>query len=357
MRKYFIILFFLSSVNSYSQVYFGGIDVGGSYNKFNDSDSLSFNPAFSPTFGFTINKNLKPKLYGTVSVNFTQRNGTVISPNQKYKSFFVDWRLSLKYKPTTKFYLEAGAVAEQFLGGKIIRSQSKSTLDGILNNQVNPFFGASFDVNSYMINAKFYVPRVLVNAGSFNPVNQFKYADLTVTIPIKSKKDKEQKEKDDKSEIQAQENIKELKSGILLIALPESKAVKDKELGSLLASAFEKNYNFSRYFIIDESSIDSLVKTGKIDVYEAYPFLAKQTIDLTNITWYYATVGKTSVADGDTSESYNINGIFMYNKNKRQLKAPFPFYMAISGNNVDASVKSLNADLERYYYQTVFGTK
>lgn len=354
MKKLLIIFSFFNSLHAISQIYSGGIDIGGSYTNFNDKDTLSLNASFSPTIGFSLYKNLKPKWYFGVSAGFTQRNGVSISPSLKYKTLYLDWRADLKYKFSTKAYLIGGLVIQQKLNANLVKSQSKTSLDGIVNHQTNPFMGLAIDVNKYTANFRFYIPRVLYNKSPFNIVNQYKYAEVSVTFPIKSKLDEEEKTKIESDKLKSEADIKALKSGILLVALPQSNTVKDKELGTLLAKAFEKNYNFSKYFIVDETDIDSLIKTGKISVYESYPFLAKQQLDLTNLSWYYIDAGKTSIIDEKNKETYEIKGVSIYDKDKQQLKDPFPFYMPISGNNVDASIKSLNAELDKYYYQIVF---
>jgi hypothetical protein len=352
----FIALLFLQSM-VFAQEYSGGIDAGLSYTNLNDSDSLTINPSFSPTIGFSINRSLQSKWYLTVGSMFTLRNGMVLTPNRKFRSLYLDWRLSLRYKPLSILYVEAGAVAAQFLNGRVESGFTSRTLSGEFKNQISPFVGVSVEVNNYLLNAKYYIPRVIVNAGSFSPVNQFSYAELSITIPISSKKSNSESEEKKANIEEAKQHINELKNGILLVVLSsgETKQVKDKELDNLIVKAFQSNYSFSRYFVVDEADIDALISTGKISVYESYPYLVKQTIDLTNLTWYYAKTGKNTLEKPANNEVFEVNGIFIYDSSKQKLKYPFPFYMQYTGTNVDTAVKSINAEFDRYYYQTVFG--
>jgi hypothetical protein len=358
MKQKLIILFCLSILTTKAQDISGGIDLGASYTNFTDSDSLEINPSFSPVLGFTVNRLIVPKLYLTVSPSFTLRNGLVISPSKRFRSVYLDWRLGLKYKLYSTLSLESGLVVSQFLSGRVESGFISSTLSGVLQNQITPYIGTSFVFNKYTLNARYHIPLIVYSSNFFSGINQFNYGDLTLTIPItgKGKNDETSISKKEQKTIAA-ENIKELKNGILLIALcsSETKQVKDKEVDNVLVSSFEKHYTFSRYFVVDESSIDSLITTGKISVYDNYPFLSKQTIDLTSLSWFYTTVGKNTLNNSDNKEVFEINGIFIYDAKKEKLKSPFPFYMPVTGGSIEESVKSLNSELDKFYYQTVFG--
>ena len=336
----------------------GGIDVGLSSTKL-FIDSLDTKRTVMPLLGFSFQKQLIPKLYFGFSSVFTQKNSNSISPSLKYKLNFIDWRLSLMFKPTLNLYLEAGGAISQFLNGKVKYSNGDefNQNDEFLN-QINPFLGLKYKVNGYGFNVKYYLPNVLTNLNSFAQTNQFSYAEISINIPFdKLVKDEEVNAKEVQDENQAKKDINALKSGILLVALSgtSSKEVTDNEIDRRLVEAM-KHYGFSKFFIVDKSDIKMLRNTNKIAVYESYPFTEKQTISLENFEWFVLEAGKTEVYEGENSEeTFNTNALVIFNKKGDRLKPPFPYFVNFSKNNLDAAVKSLNSNLERYYYEASFG--
>lgn len=360
MKKLIFILFtiFLSfGLRAQEGDYFGGAEIGVSSTKLN-LDSLSPGFAFSPLIGFSFQKQLVPKLYLGLSTIFTRKGAVINSPSLKYQLSFIDWRFSLQYRIKPNLFLEGGAALSQFIGGRI-KKTSGDPIDQKDNfsHQTNPYLGLRYKIKENIISAKYYLPNLLLSSGIFSSKNQFSYGEVSISIPFKkSKKERGDKEKEDLE--QAKKEIKELKSGILLVALSgsSSKEVQDRELDYLLVEAF-KEYSFSKYFIVDLDDLDSLRKTNRIGVFEDYPFTEKQKINLENFTWFVAKAGKTSINQNSeqNTESYNMNALIISNSEEEKLSNPFPYFVNYSEGSLPKAITSLNAQLERFYYEANFG--
>lgn len=349
----YILVFFVHHSNAQEKDFFGGIELGLSTTKLN-LDSLTTRATVSPVLGVSFQKQFVPKLYGGISLIYTQKNANVISPSVKYQLNFLDWRLSLQYKIQPKLYLETGAVLSQLIEGRAKYSNdSVVAQNDLLLHQINPYVGMRFKVNANTISAKYYIPTILYKNEFISSRNQFSYAEISLNIPFQTKNKEKLKVEEENAKV-AKQLIKDLKSGVLLVILSgaESKNVKDRELDQRLVDAF-KSYNFSKYFIVDASDIDALRETNKIEVYEDYPFTEKQPINLENFSWFILKSGKNSIKDN--LETYKLNAMEILTSDGEKIPNPFPNYVNYSEGSIGEAVQSLNAQLERFYYEASFG--
>lgn len=353
----FLHLFIGGQLKAQEEGFFGGFDLGVSLTHLNiDSSNLKSN--VSPLIGFSFQKRFVGKLYGGIGLSFTQKNSTSLSPSFKYRLNFIDWKASVQYRIHPNFFLEGGAAISQFIGGKI-KYSNDSIIDQKENftHQVNPYVGLKYHQKKYTLSVKYYTPYIISPTDKFSKLNQFSYGEFSINIPFSSKVE-EGGIKEDVDKVKAEKSIKELKSGILLIALSGSstKKTEDVEVDKLISEAF-KNYTFSKYFIVDKKDLDQLRSTNEIEVYENYPFVEKQNINLENFSWYIAEGGKQVINLGsdEKSESYKLKSIVIYDNEGVRLPSPFPSFVNYSKSTISKSIEVLNVNLERYYYQSSFG--
>ena len=188
-------------------------------------------------------------------------------------------------------YLNLLEEEKKFTNGDVINQND------VFFSQTNPYFGLRYKLKENLISIKYYLPKVLTSAGSLSSLNQFSYGEISLKIPFKSNS-ADKIEKEEKSDEEAFKEVQALKSGILLVVLSgsSSKDVKDRVADQLIVEAF-KSYSFSKFFIVDDSDIDSLRRTNRIAVYENYPFVEKQTINLENFTWFTINAGKANITE------------------------------------------------------------
>ncbi len=353
----FILVCILTFSRSFTQEksFFGGAEFGLSTTKLHlDSNETKY--TISPAVGFSFQKQFVPKFYGGVSTMFTRKNAKTIAPTLSYQLNFIDWRLSLQYRIQPNLFIESGVAISQFIGGKAKFSNGDEfDLKDQFKHQANPYVGARFKMKNNFLSAKYYITSIMISNSTFAQKNQFSYGELTLNIPFE-KKTSDNIEKASENQKKAEQDIKALKSGILLIALPESKDVKDRELNHLLTKAFSSEYNFSKYFIVDYKDIDSLRLTNRISVYEEYPFTEKQKINLENFTWFILQSGKKAIATDKDAENevYQLKALIVSNSKGEELNYPFPYFINYTEGGMTEAIKSFEAQLQRFYYETSF---
>ena len=57
----------------------------------------------------------------------------------------------------------------------------------------------------------------------------------------------------------------------------------------------------------------------------------------------------------ENNETFNMKSLTIMNFKGEKLKSPFPYFVNYSEGNMVKAIESLNAQLERFYYEATFG--
>ena len=383
------------------------LNIGVNYSKFNSKDAR-YDYGAKIQAGVSNKIRLNEDLNFKSSLCYSMKGSSSNSPFRKIENHYLELSLLPQYEFIQGYFIHGGLSLSKLLFALEVQPYNKSwngmrryLIDGF-NSEINYLAGIEFKfLENINLELNYIIPAAKYNTSCFQ---------ITANIYFNKKKSKKKYTdiKIEKSDTQ----ISDLKSGVLLVRLHNSKKVIDemvrhgniKEANELdeynrlqnlsIISAFNNYYNFSevRFFYSSNSNkisnrdfkdiflSDSLITDNSLRVEANKPlFIAEFTDIVSDTAKYYSHTSisqDTTVRYKKTDNFYNLSNIQFYglvvkDSNFVQLSHPFPYYVKSSRSfffkdlrhilflddkftgqmrkSFDESVISLNNNLYDYY--------